>query len=222
MFTLFWSPVRFFETRRAEGLHWLAAAAAPALCAVLQAVSGSMTAAKILPEVERIMALVETPFADFPAQSLAVVGGLLGFPMFYGVMLLAVLALDIVASGSEQPRLLAKFTAVSFYTQVPWCIVMIAIVWQWTPEPIRLPVGASNTDILEAVAGYQRGIQSEPLMSTGRLLGHYSNLWLSAVLAIALKVVGSLSVRATVAVGTVLFVISMAGPIFNFVMGSLR
>lgn len=222
MFTLFWSPVRFFETRRAEGLHWLAAAAAPALCAVLQAVSGSMTATKMLPEMERIMALVETPFADFPARSLALVGGLLGFPMFYGVMLLAVLALDVVASGSEQPRLLAKFTAVSFYTQVPWCIVMIAIVWQWTPEPIRLPVGASNTDILEAVAGYQRGIQSEPLMSTGRLLGHYSNLWLSAVLAIALKVVGSLSVRATVAVGTVLFLISMAGPIFNFVLESVR
>ena len=59
-------------------------------------------------------------------------------------------------------------------------------------------------------------------MSTGRLLGHYSNLWLSAMLAVALKVVGSLSVRATVAVGAVLFVICMAGPIFNFVLESLR
>ena len=222
MFTLFWSPVRFFETRRADGLHWLAAAAAPVLCGVLQAVSGSMTSAKMLPELERTFALVETPFAEFPAQGLAVVGGLLGFPMFYGVMLLAVLALDIVASGSEQPRLLAKFTAVSFLTQVPWCIVMIVIAWHWTPEPLRLPVGATDTDILEAAARYQRGIQSDPLMSTGRLLGHYSNLWLSAVLAIALKVVGSLSVRATVAVGTVLFLICMAGPIFSFVIGSLR
>ena len=168
------------------------------------------------------MALVETPFADFPAQGLAVVGGLLGLPMFYGVMLLAVLALDIVASGSEQPRLLAKFTAVSFLTQVPWCIVMIAIAWYWTPEALRVPVGATETDILEAAARYRSSVQSDPLMSTGQLLGHYSNLWLSAVLAIALKVVGSLSVRATVAVGTVLFVICMAGPIFNFVIESLR
>ncbi len=222
MITLFWSPVRFFETCRTGGLHWLAAAGAPALCAVLQAVSGSLTAAKMLPEIERVMALIETPFADFPAHGLAVVGGFLGYPMFYGVLLLAVLAIDILASGSEQPRLLAKFTAVSFYTQVPWCIVMIAIVWHWTPEPIRVPVGASNADILEAAAGYQRNLQSEPLLSTGRLLGHYSNLWLSATLAIALKVVGSLSGRATVAVGAVLFVICMAGPIFNFVLEGLR
>ena len=35
------------------------------------------------------------------------------------------------------------------------------------------------------------------------------------MLAIALKVVGSLSVRATVAAATVLFVICMAGPMVN-------
>ena len=142
--------------------------------------------------------------------------------MFYGVMLLAMLALDVVASGSEQPRLLAKFTAVSFYTQVPWCIVMIAITWYWTPEPLRLPLGASEAEVLEAMTRYQATVRSGPLMSTGQLLGHYSNLWLAAVLAIALKVVGSLSLRATVAAGTVLFVICMAGPIFNFVLESLR
>ena len=222
MLTLLWSPVRFFETRRADGLHWLAAAGALLLCGVLQAVSSSMTLVKMLPEMERAMALIETPFAEFPLHGLAVVGGLLGYPMFYGVMLLAVLALDIVAAGSQQPRLLAKFTAVSFYTQVPWCIVMIAIAWFWTPEPMRVPVGASETEIMEALGRYQRSIHSGPLLSTGRLLGHYSSLWLSAVLAIALKVVGSLSVRATFAVGAVLFVICMAGPIFNFVLESLR
>ena len=58
-------------------------------------------------------------------------------------------------------------------------------------------------------------VLSDPLMSTGRLLEKYSLLWLSAVLAIALKVVGSLSVRATVAAAAVLFVICMAGPMVN-------
>jgi hypothetical protein len=222
MLTLFWSPVRFFETRRTNGLHWLVAVGGLALCAGLQAVTGSINYAKILPVMEDGMAALDLPFADFPMQSLALVGGLLGFPMFYGVMLLAVLALDVVAAGSQQPSLLARFTAVSFYTQVPWCIVMLAIIWYWTPEPVRLPVGASERDIMEAMARYQTAIQSGPLLSTGRLLGHYSHLWLSAVLAIALKVVGSLSVRATFAVGAVLFVISMAGPIFNFVLESLR
>ena len=222
MHMLLWSPVRFFETRRANGLHWLTAAGAPALCAGLQAVNGSIASAKMLPAMEDAIALIDVPFAEFPLQSIAFVAGLLGYPMFFGVMFLAVLALDIMASGSEQPRLLARFTAVSFYTQVPWCIVMIAIAWHWTPEPLRLPVGASEAETLEAMTRYQVAVRSGPLMSTGQLLGHYSQLWLSAVLAIALKVVGSLSVRATVAVGTVLFVICMAGPIFNLVLESLR
>ena len=222
MYMLLWSPVRFFETRRADGLHWLAAAGAPALCAVLQTVAGSITSAKILPELENAIALLDIPFPALPLRSMAVVGGLMGYPMFFGVMLLAVLALDVVARGSEQPRLLAKFTAVGFYTQVPWCIVMMAIAWHWTPEPLRLPVGASETEILEGMTRYQATVRSGPLMSTGQLLGHYSQLWLSAVLAIALKVVGSLSVRATVAVGAVLFIICIAGPIFNLVLESLR
>lgn len=222
MHMLLWSPIRFFETRRAGGLHWLAAAGGPALCAVLQAVTGSITSARVLPAMEDAIAAVEVPFAEFPVQTMAVVAGLLGYPMFFGVMLLAVLALDVVASGSEQPRLLAKFTAVSFYTQVPWCIAMIAIVWHWAPEPLRLPVGASQAEVMEQMTRYQVTVRSGALMSTGQLLGHYSQLWLSAVLAVALKVVGSLSVRATVAVGAVLFVICMAGPIFNFVLESLR
>ena len=222
MHTLLWSPARFFETRRTDGLHWLEAAAALTLCAVLQAVSGSVAAEKMRPEMEEAIATMGVPFAEFPLQSMAFFAGLAGYPMFYGVMLLAMLALDVVASGSEQPRLLAKFTAVSFYTQVPWCIVMIAITWYWTPEPLRLPLGASEAEVLEAMTRYQAAVRSGPLMSTGQLLGHYSNLWLSAVLAIALKVVGSLSLRATVAAGTVLFVICMAGPIFNFVLESLR
>ena len=222
MFKLFWSPVRFFEARRDGGLHWLAAVGALGLCAALQTVAGAMTTAKILPAMERALAVLDVPLTEFPVQGLALVSGLLGYPMFYGVMLLAVLALDIVASGSEQPRLLAKFTAVSFYTQVPWCLLMIAIAWHWTPEPLRLPVGASNADVLEQMTRYQTSVLSGPLMSTGRMLEHYSQLWLAAMLAIALKVVGSLSIRATVAVGAVLFAICMAGPIFNLVLTSLR
>ncbi len=222
MHLLLWSPVRFFETRRAGGLHWLTASGAPALCAVLQAVTGSITSAKILPAMEEALAVLDVPFPDFPLQGLAFVAGLTGYPMFFGVLFLAVLALDILASGSEQPRLLAKFTAVGFYTQVPWCIVMVAIAWYWTPAPLRLPVGASEADIMEQMASYQLTVRSGPLMSTGQLLGHYSQLWLSAVLAIALKVVGSLSVPATAAVGTVLFIVCMAGPIFNLVLGALQ
>ena len=222
MHMLLWSPIRFFETRRAGGLHWLAAAGGPALCAVLQAATGSISSAKMLLAMEGAIAAIDVPFAEFPLQSMAFVAGLVGYPMFFGVMLLAVLALDVLASGSEQPRLLVKFTAVSFYTQVPWCIAMIAIVWHWAPDPLRLPVGASQAEVMEQMTRYQVTARSGALMSTGQLLGHYSGLWLAAMLAIALKVVGSLSVRATFVVGAVLFVICMAGPIFNFVLESLR
>ena len=222
MHMLLWSPIRFFETRRAGGLHWLMAAGAPALCAVLQAVAGSITSARILPAMEGAIAVIDVPFAEFPLQGMAFVAGMVGYPMFFGVMLLAVLALDVLASGSDQPGMLAKFTAVSFYTQVPWCIAMLAIVWHWAPEPLRLPVGASQAEVMEQMTRYQVTVRSGALMSTGQLLGYYSNLWLAAVLASALKVVGSLSVRATFAVGAVLFVICMAGPIFNFALESLR
>lgn len=215
MRTLFRSPVRFFENRRAGGAHWLAAAAAPALCAGLQAATGSITSAKLVPALEEAVALLDIPLSEFPLQGMALVGNLLGYPMFFGMMCLAMLALDVVASGSEQPRLLAKFTAVSFYTQAPWCVLMLAIAWYWTPEPLSLPAGASRPEILEQVGRYQTTVLSDPLMSTGRLLEKYSLLWLSAVLAIALKVVGSLSVRATVAAAAVLFVICMAGPMVN-------
>ena len=218
---LFWSPIRFFETRRAGGLHWLAAAAAPAVCAGLQATTGAVLAAKSMLAMDTVFDNLEIPLSEFPVQGFAVFAGLLGYPMFFGMMFLAMLALDVVASGSEQPRLLAKFTAVSFYTQAPWCVLMLAITWYWTPEPLSLPVGASRSEILEHVGRYQTTVQSDPLMSTGHLLENYSLLWLSAVLAIALKVVGSLSVRATVAAGTVLFVICMAGPILNLVRGLL-
>lgn len=218
---LFWSPVRFFEARRA-GLHWLAAAGGPALCAVLETVSSSMANAKMRPARDAAIAAIDAPFADFPFQGLVLAGGLLGYPMFFGVMFLAVLALDIVASGSEQPRLLAKFTAVSFYTQVPWCLLMIAVTWYWTPEPLRLPVGASDAEVLETLTRHQEIALSGPLMSTGRLLEHYAQLWLSAVLAVALKVVGSLSIRATVAAGAVLFTICMAGPLMSLLLGWLQ
>ena len=222
MHKLFWSPIRFFEARQVDGLHWLTAAGAPALCAVLQTVSGWVTSAKLRPAVDTAMATIDAPFADFPVQALALAGGLLGYPMFFGVMFLAVLAFDIVVSGSEQPRLLAKFTAVSFYTQVPWCLVMVAVAWHWTPEPLRLPVGASGTEVLEQLRRHQETVLSGPLMSTGRLLEHYSQLWLSAMLAVALKVVGSLSVRSTVAAGAVMFTICMAGPLMRLLLDWLR
>ena len=221
-FLLFWSPVHFFETRRANGLPWRAAAAAPALCAVLQTVSGSMVSAKTRPAIATAMAALDPSLPELPVSGLLATASLLGYPMFFGILFLAVLALDVLAAGSQQPGLLARFTAVSLYTQVPYCIAMIIIVSYWMPEPLRLASGLSDTEIMQQVARYSASIHSGPLMSTGKLLHYFSQLWLSAVLAIALKVVGSLSVRATFAVGTVLFVICMAGPIFILVIESLR
>ena len=222
MYMLFWSPIRFFETRRANGLPWFAAAGAPALCAGLQAISSSMISAKTGPAMATAMTALDASLPEFPVRGLTITASLLGYPMFFGILFLAVLALDVLAAGSQQPGLLARFTAVSLYTQVPYCIAMIVIVSYWMPEPLRLASGLSDTEIMQQVARYSASIHSGPLMSTGKLLQYFSQLWLSAVLAIALKVVGSLSVRATFAVGTVLFVICMAGPIFILVLESLR
>ena len=154
MYMLFWSPIRFFETRRANGLPWFAAAGAPALCAGLQAISSSMISAKTGPgDGDRNDRAGR--FAPRVSRArLTITASLLGYPMFFGILFLAVLALDVLASGSQQPSLLARFTAVSLYSQVPCCIAMIVIAHYWTPEPLRLAPGLSDTEILQQLTRY--------------------------------------------------------------------
>ena len=215
MWNLVWSPVRFFDARRRRHPGWVTALAAPSLCAGLQGVSVSIFSGKTRPMVDAALARLDLPLTGLPSGHLFVAMSVLTYPTFFGLLALGVLALDVLIKDSGQPARLTEFTALSFYTQVPYCLLMILIAWVWVPEPIRLPAGPSTAEVLTQMQRYRDTMLSGPLLSTGRLLSYYSLLWLAAMLSIALKVVTGLSTRATVVVAVVLFTVCAAGPIFG-------
>jgi hypothetical protein len=218
MATLFWSPVRFFDARRHCAPAWLPALAAPTLCAALQGVSVAIFSGKTRPLLEAALGRVDLPLTGLPAGPLFAAMSVLVYPMVFGLLTLAVLALDVLVKDSGQPARLTEFTALSFYTQVPYCVLMVAIAWVWAPDPLRVPAGSSTMELLIQVQHYHTTMLSGPLLSTGRLLSYYSLFWLAAVLSIALKVVDRLSILATVAIAIVLFTVCAAGPIFGATM----
>ncbi len=149
----------------------------------------SIFSGKIRPMLDTALARLDLPLASLPSGHLFVAMSALTYPMYFALLTLAVLALDVLTNDSGQPARLTELTALSFYTQVPYCLVMILIAWVWVPEPMRLPVGRSTAELLTEVQRYRETMRSGPLLSTGRLLSFYSLLWLAAVLSIALKVV---------------------------------
>ena len=222
MWTFVWSPVRFFEARRCRHVDWITALAAPALCAGLQGVSVSIFSGKTRPLLDTVLARLDLPYSGLPSGQLLVAMSALSYPMYFALLTLAVLALDVLGNDSGQPARLTELTALSFYTQVPYCLLMILIAWVWVPEPMRLPSARSTTELLTEVQRYRETMWSGPLLSTGRLVSSYSMLWLVAVISTALKVVAGLSTRATVVVAMVLLAVCAAGPIFSAAVRLLR
>ena len=145
MWSLVWNQARFFEARRHRHADWITALAAPALCAGLQGVSVSIFSGKTRPTLDTVLARLDLPLTGLPSGHLVVAMSALTYPMYFGLLTLAVLALDVLANNSGQPARLTEFTALSFYTQVPYCLLMIHIAFvgsrsrcgcQWgTPSP---------------------------------------------------------------------------------------
>ena len=215
MVNLAWSPARFFDARRRRHADWVTALAAPALCAGLQGVSVSIFSGKTRPMLDVALANLDLPLTGLPSGHLFVAMSALTYPMYSALLTLAVLALDVLANNSGQPARLTELTALSFYTQVPYCLLMILIAWVWVPEPMRLPSGRSTAELLTAVHGYRETMLSGRLLSTGRLLSYSSLFWLVGVLSVALKVVTGLSTRGTVVVAVVLLGVCAAGLILG-------
>ena len=221
MWTLIWSPVRFFDARRRRHPDWVTALAAPALCAGLQHVSVSIFSGKIRPMLDAALARLDLPVTALPSGPLLVLVSALTYPTYFALLTLGMLALNVLVGDSGQPARVTEFTALSFYTQVPYLLSMVLIAWVWVPEPIRLPVGPSSAELLAAAHGYRETMWSAPLLSTGRLLSYYSLLWFAAVLSAALKVVAGLSTRATVVVAVILFTVCAAGLLFGAAVRAL-
>lgn len=146
------SPLRFFEDRLQRRPNWVLALTAPTLCAGLQVV------------------------AALPGDTVTLFSAV-GYPIAYVLAALAVISLDVLFRDSGQRRRLAEFTGLCFFTQVPYCFLMIAAVYVGVPDA--------------------------PLVPTMQILSYYFAIWLVALLIVCLKVVSRLSTAQALVAATI-------------------
>ena len=221
MTQLFFSPIRYYRSRLEQPPSWTIAFTGVAACAAMQCAAGYLRSGKMLPLLEA--ALGDQFSMPVALRYLAVLGGLMGYAALFGVMVLAMLALNVLAGRPGPADRLTEFTALAFYTQVPCNLVLVALMWVWEPETaLRLSADWSPSEMADASRRFQDAVSSESLPSTGLLLSRYSTVWLAAQLSIALKVLARLSTRSTAAIALVLALILFAGPIFTFLLEVVR
>jgi hypothetical protein len=204
MLAFVFSPVRYFESRLDRRLGWTLPLAVPGLCALLHCTAALILAGKTGPIVESAFDEIGLSTAAlFPAQVFALLT-LFGYPITYGMAVLALIALDVVLIDSGQARRLGQCAGLCFLSQLPYCLLMVVVAVAWTPAPLSLPAGASLLEVRQAVERYRDAASEGPLLSTARLMSYYSILWLCTTLAISLKVVSRLRIGATLAAGAFL------------------
>ena len=221
MTQLFFSPIRYYRNRLDQPPSWTIAFTGVAACAAMLCVSDFIRSGKTLPLVEA--ALGDQFSMPVALRYLAVLGGLVGYAALFGVMVLAMLALNVLIGRPGPADRVTEFTALAFYTQVPCNLVVVALMWVWEPETaLRLSTDWPPSEIADAAARFRETVSSEALPATALLLSRYSAVWLAAQLSIALKVLAQLSTRTTTAIALVLALILFAGPIFTFLLEVVR
>ncbi len=221
MWRLLSSPARFYDSRRSEPADWQTAAAAPLLCAVLQGIGALVVGARTRPAIEEALA-GRFGRTGLPSEYVMAVVSALSYPMLFGVLTLAMLALNALARTPGPADRLTEFTALGFYTQVPHAVLAIALAWIWEPDAMRLPAGASTAEFLVALNHYRDTLLSGPLPSTVRLLSVYSLIWLAAVLSMALKVTTKAPRGTTVAACVALLTICVGPPMVGMLLEIVR
>lgn len=217
MVQLFWSPTRFFEARRRRSPAWGLALAAPIACAALQGVAALLFSAKVRPVMEGILADQGPRLAPPPRLLMAFITAL-GYPMFLGVLVLSMLALNVLVRRPGSPKRLTEFTALGFYTQIPAGLLLIAIAWLWQPDPTTFAVPVSSAELVVIISRYGDILLSEPLPSTGRLVSLYSLIWLASTLTCALKAEVRLSRGGTTVAALTLLTICAGGPLVGMLL----
>lgn len=205
MLAFVFSPVQFFERRLQTEPDWLLAWSAPWLCAMLHLVAGVVVAAKTQPVVDAFTARVGVSTEIVPMGHLFAFFSVVGYPIAYGLAVVAVIVLDVLLRDSGRASRLAEFAGLCFFTHVPYTAFMVAAAWRWQPEVVRWPSGASTADLLIVMRQFGDAVIDDPLFATARLLSYYAALWLVCLLGVVLKVVSRVSTPAAVgAVGLLL------------------
>ena len=216
MLELFVSPIRYFRSLLERPPRWTRAGAPVVVYAGLLAMTGSVTYLRLqsgLVDTASLatgaVAFTSPVFGTVLSVFSVVTGAAVTFWLSTG----ALIALDVLFTGSGRARRLIEFSALAYWTQVPWTAVVAGVVlWWFEPAPLRLAAGATPMELAEAMRAYQENSASAAGLSTMRLVGSYFWCWLVALQAAALRVVSGFSVGGAWAAGILLAILFVGIP----------
>ena len=188
-------PTVFFREQLSGAPDWWAAAAAPILCSCLIGISATVLGQRARPAQIELLRYLDVPVEMLPPSLLMTIAMMLGYPAWFGMALLALLSIDVLYKDAAPPARLAELTGLCFATQIPFCLIMIAVAVDYRPAPFLPPSEASRA---AALAEFVDGQAASTALSGARMLSHASALWLASQLTMALTVAGKLSPRAAV------------------------
>ena len=200
-------PTAFFREQLRGAPDWWLAFAAPVLCSCLVGIAATVLGHRTRRGQVDLLRYLDVPVEMLPPSALMTISTMLGYPASYAMALLALLSINVLYKDAAKPARLAEFTGLCFLTQIPLCLLAVAMALTYEPEPFRAIAGISRLAALDAFIDRQNA--SAPLF-TIRMLSYASALWLAAQLAAALRVAGRLSGRATVA-SALFFALLFAG-----------
>ena len=212
---LWFSPVRFFRARLEQPPRYPGALAPLAVYIALMSAAVVVAGGKTRRVAEVAFAGVEGPSLPpaWVGDAIGVIASVTTGSFLFALSALAVLALDTLFVQSGRGRRLVEFTALAYWSQVPFTAAWLVIVagW-WELAPLRLPPGATTVELMEIVQAYQEDSASEPLPSTLRLAASYFWCWLVALQAVALRVVAGFTVGGAWAAGGLLAALFVVAP----------
>ena len=188
-------PTLFFREQLRGAPDWWIALAAPILCSCLLGIAATVLSHRAQRVQVDLLRYLDVPVEMLPPPVLTTVAVMLGYPAWFAMALLALLSINVLYKDAATPARLAEFTGLCFLTQIPLCLITIAITLGYQPEPFRPPPEIAQVDALAAFVERQ---EASPALATVRTLSQASALWLASQLTMALKVAGRLSTRAAV------------------------
>lgn len=207
------SPIRFMQARAAAGPPRLFPAAA-LLPVVLNALSVGGIGVISQSRVTMLAPGLPEPVSPsglpiMAAVPLAVVGGLLGFAVHAG----AVVVFDMLTAHSTGPKRwrLVELSALAYWPQLLWSVPALAAMW-WLFDPPPMVYRGAGADVMQAALRYGEQLAAEPLQIVMTRTQQMAGVWLIALHACALRVVSGLTVGGTWAAGIVLAVLFIGAP----------
>lgn len=212
---LWFSPVRFFRARLEQPPRHLGALVPLAAYIALTSAAVLATGGKTRRVTEAAFAGVEAPLLPpaWVGDAIGVVSSVIAGCSVFALSALAVLALDTLFVQSGRGRRLVEFTALAYWSQLPFTVVWLGILaWWWQPEPLRVPPGVTAVELVDVLSAYQEDSASAPVLSVLRLAASYFWCWLIALQAVALRVVAGFTVGGAWAAGGLLAALFVAAP----------